>query len=81
MYYAVFIVTFILFFIEALLHFNVGCRSNDDKCESRKSINLGFHLYMPDKQELIEIITILTIFSTLNSFILGSQYFSQIQVK
>jgi ABC-type microcin C transport system permease subunit YejB len=53
----IFFVTFILFFLEALLHYNYG-KSDSDK----------FHL--PDINELVQISITVGIFSFLNSYII-----------
>lgn len=53
----VFIVTFCLFSIEALLHYNYG---KDDKTQ--------FHL--PDNKTLLQIFITVSFFSLLNSYIL-----------
>ena len=61
------IITFIIFFIEALFHFNYGIQ-----CEKKehKIINLGFvFIHIPDKTETFNIIIILTFFSILNAVI------------
>jgi tetrahydromethanopterin S-methyltransferase subunit D len=52
----IFIVTFSLFFIEAILHYNIGSSKQQ--------------LHLPERNELSQIIIILTIFSALNSYII-----------
>jgi tetrahydromethanopterin S-methyltransferase subunit D len=52
----IFIVTFLLFFIEAILHYNIGSPNKQ--------------LHLPETKELFQIIIILTIFSALNSYII-----------
>lgn len=53
----VFFVTFILFFIEALLHYNYG-----------KGDGEQFHF--PNQNEIVQIIITVSIFSFLNSYII-----------
>ncbi len=55
------VVTFVLFFIEALLHFNIG------KNDYNKEISMKVTL--PTKKELACIIAVLAIFSLLNGVI------------
>jgi tetrahydromethanopterin S-methyltransferase subunit D len=52
----VFFVTFSLFFIEAMLHYNIGTPKQ--------------HLHLPERNELTKIVIVLTIFSALNSYII-----------
>lgn len=67
MMFVIFIITFILFLLEALLHFHIGAKTNTDKT-AHKTINIGFtNLNIPNGGEFIEIVSVLTIFSMLNS--------------
>ena len=54
-------VTFVLFFIEALLHFNIGKNDHNQK--------INFKITLPTKKELCCIVAVLTIFSLLNGII------------
>lgn len=54
------IVTFIVFFIEGLLHFNVG--ANDE---------LKFEFYLPSLQQAMMIIVIVAFFSLLNGIVVS----------
>jgi len=55
----VFVITFIVFFIEALLHYNIG------KVEKIEDVRF------PDRHEFIEIVTILFIFSWINTYVIN----------
>jgi len=55
------LVTFVLFFIEALFHFNIGKNGYD------KEISLK--ITFPNKKELVCIVIILAIFSIINGLI------------
>ena len=57
-------VTFVLFLIEALLHFNIGKNDYDKK--------ISLKITLPTKKELACIIAVLAVFSLLNGII--SQY-------
>lgn len=52
-------VTFVLFFIEAMIHYNIGARSQD------KSRGIRF----PQSRELIQIVITVFAFSSLSGFI------------
>lgn len=54
-------VTFVLFFIEAFLHFNIGKNEYDKE--------ISFKISMPTKKELACIVAVLTVFSLLNGII------------
>ena len=53
-------VTFVLFLLEAIIHYNIGVRSNNDKVEGIK---------FPQPKELLQIIITVFIFSSLAGFI------------
>mgnify|MGYP001156865242 FL=1 len=61
MHVLVTIVTFMVFFIEAMLHYNIGINRG-------KSL-LNFCLQMPALRDMIKIIIILAFFSTINGII------------
>jgi hypothetical protein len=54
-------ITFILFYTEALIHYNIG---KNGKIKS-------FHLEIPNKRELLNILLIILFFSILNGIISG----------
>jgi hypothetical protein len=54
------LVTFTLFFIEGMFHYNVGRNGHTSQLE--------FHF--PDKKDLLKIIAILTFFSVVNALVL-----------
>lgn len=53
----IFCVTFVLFFLEALLHYNIGKNGG------------GFHVSLPNGDDLVRISVVLFIFSVLNAYI------------
>lgn len=53
-------VTFVLFLIEAMIHYNIGVRSNNNNIK-------GFQL--PHNRELFQIIITVFVFSSLSGFI------------
>jgi len=57
----VIIVTFMVFFIEAMIHYNIGINRG-------KSL-LNFSLQMPALRDMLKIIIILAFFSTINGII------------
>ena len=56
------IVTFLTFFIEAMLHYTIGINSGKRR----------FIIIMPKTNDLIKIITVLLFFSILNGIIVSS---------
>jgi hypothetical protein len=54
-------ITFILFYIEAIIHYNIG----------KNGKNKIFHLDIPDKKELLNIALIILFFSIINGLISG----------
>ncbi len=70
----VLVVTFILFFIEALLHFKVGLESGKNRLLQQKEHTIidvfgMINIHVPDKEEFIEIVKVLSIFSILNAIV------------
>jgi hypothetical protein len=55
--YIVFATTFVLFLLEAILHYNIG----------RYEENEGIKFYLPDKKEFIALVAVLIVFSIANS--------------
>jgi hypothetical protein len=55
--YIVFTTTFVLFLLEALLHYNIG------RYEEKE----GIKFYLPDKKEFAALVGVLIIFSIANS--------------
>ncbi len=62
MNYLVTVVTFIIFFVEAMLHYTIGMNSGKKK----------FIIKWPRAADLIKIITVLGFFSILNGIIVDS---------
>jgi hypothetical protein len=54
---AVFLSTFVLFLLEAFLHYNIGRYEEKD----------GMKLYLPDFKESVAIVGVLIVFSVANS--------------
>lgn len=67
-------VTFIIFFMEALIHFNIGKRGGQIKNISHKFIRISDEIiiHIPDKYEFIEIFLTVLIFSSISG--LASSY-------
>lgn len=61
-------VTFIIFFMEALIHFNIGKGADKTKTPSHKFIRISddIKIHIPDKYELIEIVITVLIFSSIS---------------
>ena len=55
--YIVFTTTFVLFLLEALLHYNIGRYEETD----------GIKLYLPSKKEFAALVGVLIVFSIANS--------------
>lgn len=71
--YIIFTVTFILFFIESLFHFSIGCdgttsRMSQEECHTIVDLYL-FKIHIPDRYELYHIIKVLIFFSILNALL------------
>ena len=69
------LITFFLFFIEALIHFNIGKKSDSYKITKKHNfINISnlFSIHMPDKSEFIQIFVTVLFFSTISG--LSSSY-------
>lgn len=63
------LVTFVLFFIEAMFHYNIGQNGalhKDGKQENR----LVPKIHVPPLRDLWQIVFVLTIFSVLNGFVI-----------
>jgi hypothetical protein len=56
--YVVFTTTFVLFLLEALLHYNIG----------RYEESEGIKFYFPDLKETVALVAVLIVFSLANSF-------------
>lgn len=54
--------TFVLFFVEALIHYNVGANAKNPKGES-------FKFYFPMGSALLKIVSVLFFFSMLNALV------------
>lgn len=72
-FYIILIVTFTLFFLEALIHFNLGINNgstlNPKKSHTKIGLDgLGF-IHIPDLEETAYIGFVVIIFSLLNSYI------------
>ena len=55
--YIVFVTTFVLFLLEAIIHYNIGRYDEND----------GIKFYLPDKKEFIALVVVLIVFSVANS--------------
>ena len=64
------LITFIIFFIEALIHFNIGKKSNGNG-ESHKYIKLwnGWSIHVPSGMEAFHIGFTVMIFATISGWI------------
>jgi len=60
------IVTFIIFFLESLIHFSIGRKSNISKHHKFINIYKNVTIHIPDKQELIKILITVIFFSLLS---------------
>lgn len=72
--YTLVIVTFILFFIEAIVHFNIGLKGGQKKFLNPKKTHtkvkfFGGFLHIPDIDELSSIVAVLILFAGLNVYI------------
>jgi hypothetical protein len=56
--YIVFTTTFVLFLLEAILHYNIGKYTEED----------GIKLYLPTFKEMVAIIAVLVVFAAANSW-------------
>ena len=55
--YIIFSTTFVLFLLEAILHYNIG----------RYEESVGIKFYLPDMKEFIALVAVLIVFSVANS--------------
>jgi hypothetical protein len=65
------LITFFLFFIEALIHFNIGKKSrNENQPQTHNFLNISnfFSIHIPDKSEFIRIFVTVLFFSTISGF-------------
>ena len=69
------IITFILFCIEALIHFNIGKKSRNEKqtqpqTQTHNFLNIAnlFSIHIPDKSEFIQIFVTVLLFSVISGF-------------
>ena len=60
-------ITFILFFIEAIIHFTIGADNN--KTNRRKIKLFNSTLYIPDTKDLSGIVITVLLFSFINSLL------------
>jgi len=62
------LVTFIIFFMEALIHFNIGKNGNDKK---HKYIDISdqIKIHIPDKDEFFDIAKTVLFFSTMTGLL------------
>ena len=63
--YVTFIVTFVLFFSEAILHYNIGLTKG-----SSSLIGLFTNLTFPRGKPLFDIVMVLVIFSGMNTYLI-----------
>ena len=57
------IVTFCVFFLEGLLHFNIGLNSN----RTLRNLTLG----LPSRRDLFSMVCVLMLFSAINGILIG----------
>ena len=65
------LITFFLFFIEALIHFNIGKKSKIEKqTQTHNFLNIAnlFSIHIPDKSEFIRIFVTVLLFSIISGF-------------
>jgi hypothetical protein len=65
------LITFFLFLFEALIHFNIGKKSRNEKLtKTHKFINISnlFTIHIPDKSEFFGIFVTVLLFSSISGF-------------
>ena len=61
MNYTVAAVTFVIFFVEAMMHYNIGINAGKKK----------FSVQFPKLRDLLRILSVLAVFSSLNGYIVS----------
>jgi len=61
-------ITFIIFFVEALIHFNIGKNGVNKKHEYIR-VSDDIKMHVPDKNEFFEIVITVLIFSSINGLV------------
>lgn len=61
-------ITFIIFFMEALIHFNIG-KNGGNKTHKYITVSDDIKIHVPDKNELFEIILTVFIFSSISGIL------------
>lgn len=62
------LITFIIFFVEALIHFNIGKNGGNKKHEFIQ-VSDDIKMHVPDKNEFFEIFITVLIFSTISGLL------------
>jgi len=62
-------ITFVVFFIEALIHFNIGRNGNGEKSHTYIRLYDVAELHVPTRREFFKIAVTVLMFSTLTGFI------------
>ena len=66
------LITFIIFFVEALIHFNIG-KNGGNKTHEYIRVSDNIKMHVPDKNEFFEIFITVLIFSSISGLV--SSYF------
>jgi len=66
-FFVITFITFILFFAEALIHFNIGKKAA--KSHNCYVLNQRMYIHIPDKNEFIEIFFTVLFFSTFSGLL------------
>jgi hypothetical protein len=61
-------VTFIIFFMEALIHFNIG-KNGVNKTHEYIRVSDDIKMHVPDKDEILEIVITVLIFSSISGLL------------
>jgi hypothetical protein len=61
-------ITFIIFFMEALIHFNIG-KNGGNKTHEYIRVSDNIKIHVPDKDEMLEIFITVFIFSSISGLV------------
>lgn len=63
------LITFLIFFIEALIHYNIGRKSNGNHQHKYVQLWNGWSIHIPGGMEAVHIACIVMIFATVSGWI------------
>jgi hypothetical protein len=64
-------VTFIIFFLEAMIHFSIGKKAGKNQEEPSIYVNLykDYNVYFPNKKKMIKLVVTILLFSVISGWL------------